>query len=184
MRVFFVIDGYLNCSAILLYMADDKGGGSSWSPIEIIIVLILVIALLSRLSGKEVTPITQVPQAANAPTITEQTGATVGCTVRVSKPKPLEVVTGDFVDIQGAAVGCGSIVGTNFSAVVVNEAGAAMSALTTVPLTYTDVENNLPFQVPVSFTTKPTTATGYIVITPASAIDGSITGVRVPIRFK
>ncbi len=165
-------------------MADDKGGGSSWSPVEIIIVLILVVALLSRLSGKEITPITEVPQAANAPTSASQTGAAVGCTVRVSKPKPLEIVTGDFIDIQGAAVGCGSIVGTNFSAVVVNETGAAVSALTTVPLTYSDIENNLPFQVAVSFTTKPTTATGYLVITPASAVDGSITGVRIPIRFK
>ncbi len=161
-------------------MADDKGGGSSWSPIEIIVALILVIAILSRISGKEITPITATPQH----TSDSSTQATVGCTIRVSKPKPLEVVTGDFVDVQGAAVGCGSIVGTNFSVVIIGENGVALTDIVPVPLTYTDTENNLPFQVAVSFTTRPTTGSGYIVITPASAIDGSITGARIPIRFK
>jgi len=161
--------------------------GGDWSPLEIIIVLILVIAILGRVFGLGINK--KVPDVATYKDKQETvTPAFNDCgKVLVTTPKPLQKVTTgmSYVLVQGTIKNCDTIAVApdSLSIVVVDGSGAPLSSTTTLPVVVN--KNSVSFSDTVAFTAVPRTGTGYVIITRISntGTQRAEEGARIPIRF-
>lgn len=172
-------------------MADDKGGGggSSWEPFEIIIVILLIVALLSRLSGG--TPVTTQEQQTPKPkVVTTPKPDPAMCGLTIARPHTLERVA-NFVTLIGSTQGCNWPMGSDGVALyaqVIDARGMPVSAYTTVVPTTTDLptvggSTSVHFDTSIQFIDAPATATGYIILIPATNPSDQSLTIRIPIKF-
>jgi len=168
-------------------MADDKkpaSGGSEWGTFEIILGLLLVIALLDRLSGNNRIG---KPTAANTPDNTPayvQNFDDATCGLSIERPLPQERLSG-FITIVGKTEGCNWPFerGVVLYAQVVDSKGKPVSAYTAVTPSAISGET-ISFATTISITTAPAKGTGYLILLPATQPKSNYTlSTRIPIRF-
>lgn len=173
-------------------MADDKGasGGGAWGVAEIIIAIILVLALLAKITGKPITPVfdSSSPTTSSTPTTSSEKEDTTTCAITTTRPRPLEVV-GDFVVLTGATTGCIYDIGVTptVTATVVDASGGILSTPTTITPPFTSIDNKMPFEATIPFTKQTVFSTGYIIVTTTTHAAPNTTDTiqaKVPIRFK
>jgi hypothetical protein len=166
-------------------MAEDKGaGGSSWGPLEIALVLLLVIAVLDRLSGKNLfstAPGTTKPAPSYEAVLEEQKNY-ASCGLVVTNPKPLQKISG-AVSISGRIEGCNwnTTEDAALYAQVIDSKGRPVSEYQKIAPTASLYE--ITFQGTVYITGAPT-GTGYLILVPAVQPnqDRSISS-KIPIKF-
>lgn len=164
-----------------LYMAEDKGGGGwEWTTLEIILGLLLAIALIDRIQGKNVAS----PTPNNA---VSDRGGDGGdsrlCGLFVNTPQPLENIHG-YVRLTGNTDNCDWKITSQAAlyAQIVDSRGKPVSAYTIVaPLDVTDGTASFSQYIPL--TGAPAAGVGYLILIPATATAAPVSA-RIPIEFK
>jgi hypothetical protein len=168
-------------------MADAPTGGSGWTAVEIIVVIILVIALLSQLTGKKITPVISPNSSTQTTTPAADTDAAIpACGITIERPKPLESVKG-FVTLIGNTTGCGWEVKNAVAlyAQVVDSRGKPVSVYTPIPATLIDANGLATFSSTIRLTAVPNAGTGTLILVPTvPAPSETQQTLRIPIQFK
>lgn len=159
----------------------NEGG---WGVLEIVVVLILVIAVLDRLSGNPV--LTNQNNTTSKTTTTEP--KKVACDkVAIRNPKSLEkiVITSQGVSVAGSVTSCATIPvdPDTFIVSVVDAQGSVIASPQEMYLS--GVVGGWSFNHFAVFDTRPKAGNGYIIITriASSGIQVADGGARLPIRF-
>jgi hypothetical protein len=161
-------------------MADaPSGGGSSWGPFEVLLILLLAIGLLSNISGKSNTLSTTNPKNENIHTVDTSANR---CGLSVTAPLSLERVYGS-VRLSGSVNGCNWKPDGNTAlfAQVINGAGVPVSDFTPVINNGTNFINT-SFDTTIYLNTNPS-GTGYLILIPAIQDPNRPITVRIPLRF-
>lgn len=162
-------------------MADaPSGGGSSWGPFEIVLVLLLAIGLLSNIGNKNKTP-----------TVTTETENTVlapiddsvnRCGLSITSPLSLEKVYNN-VRLSGSVNGCNWNIDGKIAlyAQIITATGKPVSD-------YVSVEENGSSFLNYVFDTTiylngPQKGTGYLILVPAVQKGEQTATVRIPLTF-
>ncbi len=165
-------------------MADapkDGGGGSSWGPFEVVLVLILVIGILSNIGNKgKVVPVETEPKKVTLAPIDDSANR---CGLSVTTPMSLQKTYGS-VRLAGSVNGCNwrSEGNTAIFAQVINGAGVPISDFIAVPNNGGDFINTA-FDTEIFINGNPS-GTGYLILIPAiqQNPEKPIT-VRIPLKF-
>lgn len=166
-------------------MADapaSGGGGSSWGPFEIILVLLLVIAIMSHLSkGSTTAPAPTAPKKATV--LAPIDDSANRCGLSITAPLSSQKVYGN-VRLTGSVNGCNWRPNgeTALYAQVINGAGVPVSDFVAVQSSGVSLTNTA-FDTTIYFNTNPANGTGYIILIPAVNEGTKSITVRVPIRF-
>lgn len=170
-------------------MADDKGGssGSSWSAIEIIVVLVLVLALLGRFFGTGKDSV-KVPDVATYKGTEQTTPGLNDCgKLLLTRPKPLEkvAISATGLTVQGTVTTCNTIAvaADTFYVTIVDAKGQPLSETIAVPVNETkDIWTLNGF---VQFSIPPVAGNGSVIVTRANNTGTPVAngGARMPIRF-
>lgn len=159
-----------------------------WGPLEIIIVLVLVLALLGRFFGTGFGK-KEVPDVVTYKGKTETVIPSFNdCgKLLVTAPKSLQKITStsDYIAVQGTVKNCDTIAVApdTFSIIVVDAYGSPVTEAQTASVVVN--QSNSSFADTVEFTTMPRTGTGYVIITRISNKGSQVPeeGARIPIRF-
>lgn len=157
----------------------NEGG---WSVLEIIIVLILVIAILDRLSGNPV-----LTNPSNSNTTTTEPKKVVCDKITIRNPKSLEkiVITSQGVSVAGSVTSCATtpVDPDTFIVSVVDAQGSVTASPQEMYLS--GVAGGWSFNHFAVFDVKPKVGTGYIIITrvTSAGVQVSDGGARLPVRF-
>lgn len=162
-----------------LYMADAGGGGATWEPFEIVLVILLVAGVLMHLQGKsfDTTPIsstsTQSEEIVNTPDV---------CGIQVDSPIPKQKVT-NTIHLSGYTNGCNwpTKNGVMLYAQVVDAKGMPASVYTTV--TGETIGHQHRFDTVIAITPKPAKGTGYLILVPLQDGTGRSQTLRIPITL-
>jgi hypothetical protein len=165
-------------------MADapkDGGGGSSWGPFEVVLVLILIIGILSNINNKgEVTPVATEPKKVTLAPIDDSANR---CGLSVTTPISMQKTYGS-VRLAGSVNGCNwkAVGDIALYAQVINGAGVPVSDFVAVPDNGGDFINTA-FDTNIFINGNPS-GTGYLILIPAvqPSSEKSIT-VRIPLKF-
>jgi hypothetical protein len=159
-------------------MADDKGGGSDWGALEIILGVLLLIGLLERVSlfGSKGTGTTTQPS-------TEQSSR-ASCGLEVTAPTKDQKVAKAVV-VSGTAGTCRWEVKNNIAlfAQIVDAKGAPLSDYTPIAPQEKNKRGAVSFSGVVMMTETPTTKTGFLFLVPASPESSHTSSVRIPLSF-
>lgn len=164
-------------------MADAPSGGSSWGPFEIILGLLLAIGLLSNISGKPITPVTETKEKKSTEQVSNiNNSPSKTCGLSVTEPISMQNVS-TSVRLSGSVNGCswkndGS---KALYAQVINGAGVPVSDFVTVESDPNDILKT-SFSKDIVITT-PATGTGYLLLVPAISDPANPITVRIPIKF-
>lgn len=165
-------------------MADapaSGGGGSSWGAFEVILALLLGVALLSNIGGKNTTKSIPV-DSSKKETVSKVDDSANRCGLAVTAPLSLQKVSGS-VRLSGVITGCNWKPDGNTAlfAQVINGAGVPVSEFISVQSNNTDIINTA-FDTTIVITGNPS-GTGYLILIPATpVVEKSIT-VRIPLKF-
>ncbi len=181
-------------------MADAApSGGGGWTAIEIIIVLILAIAVLSRIRGVSPSIINEpkVPTTASkrndpylSPYVSPATEAPTttldprGCGITVLRPKPLEKVSG-FVRVTGTVSGCEWETTETVAvyAQVIDSRGRPVSDYVAIPVEGRMLDSTT-FSGTVELRDPNITGTGTLILLSATTNSDNIQATaRIPIKF-
>jgi hypothetical protein len=160
--------------------APKTESSSSWGVFEIGIVVLIVVALLSK--GNISQDTNQPTTINNNSTETSQEG--YFCGLQVTSPAKNAIVTNSFT-LRGITEGCYWNVreGAILSYQVIDDAGVPVSAL--VQVTKTSDAFPYVFEEMVTLTTTPSARSGFIVlIAPNPDTNNQTVSVRIPIRFQ
>lgn len=163
-------------------MADaPSGGGSSWGAFEVILALLLGVALLSNIGGKNTTKTTTV-DSPKKETVSKVDDSANRCGLAVTAPLSLQKVSGS-VRLSGVITGCnwkpdGT---TALFAQVINGAGVPLSEFVSVQSNETDIINTA-FDTTIAITGNPS-GTGYLILIPATPVAEKSITVRIPLKF-
>jgi len=165
-------------------MAEEKGGGggSEWTALEIVLVLILAIALIQQLSGKRLFPVVTENTSKQEETSYEYDSSNF-CGLSVFRPKPMEKVT-TFVTLAGETNGCNwpSTPQVALYAQVVDSKGKPVSGYLTIPpISYT--EYNAEFSTIITLNSKPAKGIGYLILVPSKSSSAGTASARIPVQF-
>ncbi len=162
-------------------MADAPSGGSSWGTFEVILGILLAIGLLSNITGKPITPITETSKKEKTelkPTDDSQNR----CGLSITKPLSMENISDSFV-LSGSVNGCNwKADGTTaLFAQVINGAGVPVSDFVRVE-SLGDNIFNASFQKQIFINGNPK-GTGYVILIPAVQDPNKPITVRIPLKF-
>lgn len=162
-------------------MADaaPSGGGSSWGPFEIVLVLVLALGVLNAISGKNTSPVITPDSSKELVGLSEKDKR---CGLSVTSPVSLEKVS-NSIALAGSVSGCrwNSSEDIALYAQVITGGGVPISDYTAVIINNTDV-NKKTFNMAISLNNAPTSGTGYVLLLPAVSEKEAVS-VRIPIRF-
>lgn len=161
-------------------MADAPSGGSSWGTFEVILGLLLAIGLLSNISGKPITPITETKKSEQQ--VTKVDDSEKRCGLSITSPLSLSKVSTSF-RLSGSVNGCnwkpdGK---TALFAQVINGAGVPVSDFVRVEGTGDNVFNT-SFDKQIFITGSPKGA-GYVLLIPAIQNPDKPISIRIPLTF-
>ncbi len=163
-------------------MADaPAGGGSSWGPFEVVLVLLLAIAILSNLGTNNKTTVVETPVKKTI--VAPLDDSANRCGLSIVAPLSAQKVY-DSVRLKGSINGCnwkpdGQ---TALFAQIINGAGVPVSDFTPVMNNGSDFINTA-FDTTVYLTTVQPSGTGYLLLIPAVQQSDKTITVRIPIRF-
>ncbi len=163
-------------------MADaPSGGGSSWGAFEVILALLLGVALLSNIGGKNNTK----PTTTDSPkkeTVSKVDDSANRCGLAVTAPLSLQKVSGS-VRLSGVITGCNwkPDGATALFAQVINGAGVPLSDFVSVQRNDSDIINTA-FDTTIVITGNPS-GTGYLILIPATPVAEKSITVRIPLKF-
>lgn len=165
-------------------MADaPSGGGSSWGPFEILLLVLLGIGLLSALANKgKGTPVFDLGEGKKTTDTSVQVDtSTNACGLAIVTPLSLARVSTE-VHLSGYVNGCNWTPkdGVALYAQVINASGMPVSDYTPVLDTQTDILYTA-FDTTLFITTV-STGSGYILLTPATPTAKPIS-IRIPLQF-
>ncbi len=161
----------------------DAGGGSSWEPFEIALVVLLVAGLLMRLTtGKplfdsgETTPSTA-QTAITAPTPADTCGLTI------AQPHALEKVR-SFITVSGTTQGCQwpSTQTVALYAQAVDAQGRPISSYTAIPPTDM-IDGKTYFNTTVVLNDITKTTKGYLILVSTKLDRERSVTARIPLTF-
>lgn len=159
-------------------MADAAGGGgSSWSALEIIFVILLAIGFLTQLQNG----FSSQPKEASSPitTSTEQT-----CGITISRPQVSQSVyssialTGEVFDCQWQPTESVALY-----AQVVDSTGRALSSYVAVSPIFFSQERRASFDTVITFSTPSKTSKGFLILVPAKNTGQQTMSYRIPLIF-
>lgn len=160
-------------------MADAPSGGSNWGTFEVILGLILAVGLLSNISGKPITPVTENKKTEEVSKVSDSEKT---CGLSITSPLSLQKVSGSF-RLSGSVNGCfwkpdGN---TALFVQVVNGAGKPVSDFVRVE---GNGENflNVSFEKEIFINGNPR-GTGYAILIPAIQNPDKPITVRIPLTF-
>ncbi len=163
-------------------MADaPSGGGSNWGAFEVILALLLGVALLSNIGGKN-TPKTATDTTAKKESVSKLDDSANRCGLAITAPLSLQKVSGS-VRLSGVTTGCnwkpdGT---TALFAQVINGAGVPVSEFVSVQNNGTN-SINTAFDTTITITGNPS-GTGYLILIPATPVVEKAITVRIPLQF-
>ncbi len=168
-------------------MADDKGGGgggSEWGPLEIILVILLLIGLLDRISGKK----WEIGKSNQKTTHTvAQTKPVSTCGLALSTPNANQKIRNNLITVSGFAGTCDwkATESVALYAQVVDGKGVPLTEYLTISRLSSTVKGKAYFDQTITLTRIPNTTTGYLILIPAvNSRSGSHTeSLRIPLVF-
>lgn len=167
-------------------MADapaSGGGGSSWGAFEVILALLLGVALLSNIGGKNTT--NKKPSSEVIPkkeTVSKIDDSANRCGLAITAPLSLQKVSGS-VKLSGVITGCNWKPDGNTAlfAQVINSVGEPISEFIAVQKNDSDIIN-VAFDTTISISGNPS-GTGYLILIPATPVAQKSITVRIPLKF-
>lgn len=168
-------------------MADDKGGGgSAWGPLEIIFVIILVIALLDKLTGKQTVLF---PGNTDSQTPTQSQPAKPdatknGCGLTIITPE-MNAKVGTSIAIVGSVAGCNWVPTQDIAlyAQVIDANGLPVSLYEAIAPSTTRANGEVTFSTTISLNKTPATTKGTIIFIPATPVPNRAVTIRMPLTF-
>jgi hypothetical protein len=168
----------------------DAPAGSKWSPVEVILALVLIIAILSRIKGvsPSIIPkeVSQQPQTQTPIKKPVQNIPKTSCGLMVYRPKPLETVSGTIV-LNGIVTGCGwnATRNTALYVQVIDDYGYPLTEYLAVPISGENDKGTL-FYESIVLSAPTQRKKGYVLFFPASSDSTSTRQIssRIPISFK
>lgn len=163
-------------------MADaPKEGSSNWSPFEMVLGILLVIALLSNITGKS-TPTVQ----KSSENIPQMDSSTNRCGLSVTSPTSLTRISiyEGSVHLSGSVNGCNWKPSGNTAlfAQIISGTGIPVSDFVAVQNSGGDFINTA-FNTSISLTGTPAVGTGYLILIPAVQDPNKPITVRIPLKF-
>lgn len=164
-------------------MADEKGGGKSWEPFEVVLVILLAIGLLTKLQTSSTPSSKSSTHSSTAKKESVTKPTTSACGIQVTRPHPLEQVT-TFVTLVGTIEGCDWVPTSSVAlyAQVIDGLGRPVSEYVSVPPASADGAGTT-FSTSIPLTSAPSAGTGTVILIPAQSGTDTSTTVRIPITF-
>jgi hypothetical protein len=163
-------------------MADaPKSGGSGWTALEIIVVLVLAIGLLDRLTGRETTPILG-PGTTQPAADSKLDYSDPYCGLTLITPKRNASIA-QSISLAGSVSGCNWNTDgkTALHAQITDANGLPLSEYLTIPIS-TKTTATANFAGIITLTAPAPTATGTLILIPATSSERNVS-VRIPLRF-
>jgi hypothetical protein len=160
-------------------MADAPSGGSNWGTFEVILGLLLAIGLLSNISGKPITPVTETRKTQEVNKVSDSEKS---CGLSITSPLSLQKVSVSF-RLSGSVNGCSWKADgrTALFAQVVNASGKPISNFVRVE-SVGDNFLNTNFDTEI-FLNESAKGTGYVILIPAIQNPDKPITVRIPLTF-
>ncbi len=163
--------------------APKEGGGSSWGPFEIGVIILLLIALTGSIEkGEPYKPLATKP----ASEVIEKKQPAHSCGISVTSPSSNEYLSGGAVLLRGITDGClwkpdGS---TILFVQVINAYGAPLSDYIKIESEYKEVPIPYVFEKNILLFSEKKTKTGTVIlVAPHPDEDGTTVTLRIPVRF-
>jgi hypothetical protein len=159
--------------------APAPSGGSGWGALEVIVVLVLVIGLISTISGKPILSLRNKSTIAATKTVTAPQPS---CGIVLTSPKPQEKI-GTEVVLNGSIIQClTNTIPDTLTAHVVDATGTSLSDSTTIDVSHSIFGGgSFSTTIPLVGTARSTKA--YVIVSGPVRANGTAETVRLPIQL-